>query len=179
MQRGLVGEKDLLGEAEREEREAAGDILGRDGEGVLPPELRDDAVVAQQRAGDQVREPRDEEEVLREARRARRALRHVDEVGDLREGEEGDPERDGDAGDQAYRAGRRAGDTGLPLEPGQQRHVRTHGERQQRAAAMPVQRVSRAEIGRDRGKKQHEIPRIPPGVERERGAAEPRDRRAP
>ena len=86
----VVGDQELLGQAEGEKAEAHRQVFGA--EGIVPPvgELGQQVLVIQHRPGDDVREVGGEQGVAPEANVRRPAMAGIDQEGDLGEGEKGD-----------------------------------------------------------------------------------------
>ncbi|KDA51786.1 hypothetical protein L963_1499 [Leuconostoc mesenteroides subsp. cremoris T26] len=91
-----ICDQQLLGQAEGEDGDAQGDLVGVQPVGRIVRELRHHLRVMQHRSGDQMREIGDEEQVVHEAALVHLALPAVDQEGDLGEGVEGDADRQRD-----------------------------------------------------------------------------------
>lgn len=180
-----VGDQQLLGEAEGEDRNAERHLVGVEPVGGRIGELRHHLRVVQHRARDQVRKVGDEQHVVDEAALMHLALPAVDQEGDLREGVERDADRQHDVQQRDLRQARR----GQPVvhvrdeevgvledrEHAQVDHQRQHQQRLA-LAVVPLRRGRQAQpepvVDADRRHQQRQRLDAPPAVEEQRGQGE-------
>jgi len=167
-----IGQQHLLGDAERQQHEAARQALGQARPQRLELELLDDLVMADDRSGDKVREQHHPQCIVGEAVARRRAAPEIDQIGDLLEGEEADAERQHDAErlvlepQQRLDASHR--EVGVLEDAEQQqigRHARGHHPAQGQARRQPRQQP----VDGDRPDQQRHQPPVPVAVEDQRG----------
>ena len=171
-----IRDKHLFHETDREQERAGGEV------GPLRTlvrrvrELRHHLAVMQDRAGEQVREERDEKRVVGKERFLRFAPIDVDQISDLSEREKADAQRQREMKERRRIADqvRRVDEEEVGVfEYPEQCKIRRDSERQHRARRPRLQQARNAEIEGDAAEDQRQMPRIPPAVEKERCDREP------
>ena len=173
--RDLVGDQHLLRKTDDEDAQAR-----RDAPEPHAPraEAARNRVIADDRAGDELRKHRDVDRDLKQVAVGRCAAMHVDQVRDRVKGEERDAERQREAGQRERGTGdrvHRAEDKVGVLEQAEGGEVRRHRECRDEAAPVALRGTDhqgRCVVEDDLAGEQQDEDRLAPGVEQKRGRDE-------